>query len=220
MKLNGLGDFIELIKKGSYYHGVVARQGQLHLCPHLAGVVLPQWLQITPSESCKVSQKKAETPATSPQAPSQGAGTGQGACSNVPAPIKTGGVGDGWSWADQAESSADDEFRRDRPAKHRRSQLKRWVDRPTIPFPLQDNEGRCMSAQQLYQHAGEQPWARHNVATLGITHLHPEMEPCEARCLCNQVLCMIAEYHLTSITQGSSSLARYSQRWQKVCCLR
>ena len=61
--------------------------------------------------------------------------------------------------------------------------------------------------QQLYHHAGEQPRARHNVATLGITHLHPELLPHEARSLSNQVLCMIAEYHLTGSAQGSSSLS-------------
>ena len=121
--------------------------------------------------------------------------------------METGGVGDGWSWVDQVEASADDEFQRDRPMKHHQSQLRRREDQPTIPFLLQDNKGRCASAQQLYQHAGEQPQARHNVAALGITHLHLEMEPHEARSLSNQVLCMIAEYHPTGIAQGLSSLS-------------
>ena len=42
---------------------------------------------------------------------------------------------------------------------------------------------------------------------MGITHLHPEVEPREARSLSNQVLCMIAEYHLTGSAQGTSSLS-------------
>ena len=66
-----------------------------------------------------------------------------------------------------------------------------------LSFPLQDSEGRLASILQLYQHVGEQPAARHNVATQGIIHLHLEMMPHEARCLGNQVVCMIAEYHLT-----------------------
>ena len=37
-------------------------------------------------------------------------------------------------------------------------------------------------------------------------HLHLQMLPQEARCLGNQVVCMIAEYHLTSSTWVSSSL--------------
>ena len=208
LRLNGLSNFTGWIKRGSYYHRLVARQGQLHKCPHLVGVVLPRWPQVTPSESCRVSQKKAETPATSSSVPNTEASKAQETHSNdVPAPMETGGAGDSWSWVDQVEASADDEFRRDRPTKHRWSQSRRQEDQPTLPFPLQDNEGRCSSAQQLYQHAGEQPWAHHNVAALGITHLHPEVEPREARNLSNQVLCMIAEYHLTGSAQGTSSLS-------------
>ena len=203
LRLNGLRDFTGWIKQGSYYHGLVARQGHLYKCPHLAGVALPRWPQTTPSESHQVSQKKVETPATSSSAPSTGAGEAQETHSDdIPAPSETGGVGDGWSWLDQVKASADD-----RPAKHRQSQSRRQEDQPTLPFPLQDNKGRCTSAQQLYQHAGEQPQAHHNVATLGITHLHLELLPREARSLGNQVLCMIAEYHLTGSAQGSSSLS-------------
>ena len=69
-----------------------------------------------------------------------------------------------------------------------------------LPFPLQDIEGR------LYKHAGEQPVPCNNVAGRGIMHLHPQVLPREARHLGNQVICMIAEYHLTSSTQVSSSL--------------
>ena len=59
LRLNGLRDFTRWIKQGSYYHGLVARQGHLHKCPHLAGVALPRLPQTTPSESHQVSQKKA-----------------------------------------------------------------------------------------------------------------------------------------------------------------
>ena len=47
---------------------------------------------------------------------------------DVPTPMETGGVGDSQCWVDQVEASADDEFWRDRPAKHRWSQLRRWED--------------------------------------------------------------------------------------------
>ena len=65
LRLNGLRDFMAWIKQGSYYHGLVAQQGHLHKCPHLVGVPLPRWPQVTPSEFCRESQKKADTPATS-----------------------------------------------------------------------------------------------------------------------------------------------------------
>ena len=76
-----------------------------------------------------------------------------------------------------------------------------------LPFPLQDSEGRLASVSQLYQHAGEQPATCHNVATRGIIHLHPEMLLCKAMRLGNQVICMIAEYHLTGSARGLSSLS-------------
>ena len=50
--LNELRDFTVWIKPGSYYHGLVAQQGHLDKCPHLAGVPLPRRPQVTPSESC------------------------------------------------------------------------------------------------------------------------------------------------------------------------
>ena len=105
------------------------------------------------------------------------------------------------------EAGRDEEFQEDRPAKCRRSQSKRWEPRPTLPFPLQDSEGRLASISQLYKHAGEQPATHHNMAGRGIMHLHLEMLPCRAMCLGNQVACMIAEYHLTSSAQGPSNLS-------------
>ena len=68
--LNGLQDFTMWIKLGSYYHGLVAQQGHLQKCPHLAGVPLPRRPQVTPSESHRDLQKKVETLATSSSEPS------------------------------------------------------------------------------------------------------------------------------------------------------
>ena len=51
LHLNGLRDFTVWIKQRSYYHGLVAQQGHLHKCPHLAGIPLPRQPQMTPSES-------------------------------------------------------------------------------------------------------------------------------------------------------------------------
>ena len=184
---------------------MVAQKGQLHKCPHLVGIELPRGPQITPSESHWASQRKAGAPAASFSVPIIEASTPQGATSDVPAPMETGGAGDGQSWAEQTE--AEDDFKRCRPMKHPQSQSRRQGDRPTLSFLLQDEEGRCTSAQELYRHSGQQPLSCHNVATMGITHLYPEVLPCEARSLGNQVLCMIAEYHLTSNAQGLLSLS-------------
>ena len=128
-----------------------------------------------------------ETPAEAPVAPS-----------SLPAPMETGGVGDGQSWAEQVEADEEETFQRSRPAKCPHSQSRRHEPTPQLPFPLQDGEGRFASISQLYEHAAEQPAAPHNVSSWAIMHLHPNLLPQKAMCLGNQVACMIAEYHLTA----------------------
>ena len=106
----------------------MAQQGHLHKCPHLAGLPLPRRPQVTPSESHRESQMKAEATATSSSKPSAGAMVTPvtetpvmetpvteapvaeapvaetpvmetpAPCSNTPAPMETGGVGDSQSW--------------------------------------------------------------------------------------------------------------------------
>ena len=135
----------------------------------------------------------AETPcAEAPIAPS-----------TLPAPMETGGVGDGSSWAEQMEAR-EEEFQRSRPAKCPRSQSRRHELTPWLPFPLQDHKGRFPSVVRLYQHAAAQPAAPHNVAGWAIWHLHPDLLPHEATSLGNQVACMIAKYHLTASAHQSS----------------
>ena len=62
IRLEGLSQFTGWIKPGSYYHVVVARKGQLHMCLHLAGTELPKGPQICPSQTRSVTQKEEETP--------------------------------------------------------------------------------------------------------------------------------------------------------------
>ena len=74
------------------------------------GLLLPRQPQLTPSESCWDSQKKAETPATSPSEPSAGAtvtpvvetpvAETPATRSDTPAPMETGRGGDSQSWAE------------------------------------------------------------------------------------------------------------------------
>ena len=118
--------------------------------------------------------------------------------SSTPAPMETGGVGDGQSWAEQMEAGEEEAFQRSRPTKHAWSQSRKRKPKQLLPFPLQDSEGRLTSVSQLYAHAAEQPIAEHNVAGSEIMLLHLEMLPQNARHLGNQVACMIAEYHLTA----------------------
>ena len=205
IRLEELVECTAWIKCGSYYHTVVAQRGQLDKCPHLVGIEPPRGPQMMPSESRLVSKMKPDTPVTSSSAPATEASAPQGATTGVPAPMETGGAGNSHSWAERTEDK--DDFKRCRPAKCPWSQSSRRENRPTYPFPLQNEEGRRNSTQEIYRHLGQQPPAHHNAATMGITYLHPEVLPRDARSLGNQVLCMIVEYHLASHAQGSLSLS-------------
>ena len=126
---------------------------------------------------------------------------------NTPAPMETGGAGDGQTWAERVETSVKAEFRWARPPKCPRSQSRRWETGPRLPFPLQDVEGRLTSIERLYEYVGEQPSPRDDVAGQAIRHLHPEILPRDAQRLGNQVSCMIAEYHLTNSARVSTTLS-------------
>ena len=126
LHLNGLRSFTAWIKQGSYYHGSVARQGHLHECPHLAGVPLPRWPQVTPSESHRESQITSSSKlsvgamvAPVVEAPVNETLRAEAPItpSDTPAPMETGGVGDGQSWAEHVEAGAEQGFQRARPVK-------------------------------------------------------------------------------------------------------
>ena len=131
----------------------------------------------------------------------------QGACSDPPVPMETGGAGDGQSWAEQAEASAKEEWRKGRPTKCCQSLSRKWEGRSTNPVLLQDSKERHEAVQQLYRHAGEHTPAHHDVAAQGMAYHHPDMESGMAKSLNNQVLCTILEYHLTCLSQGSSYIS-------------
>ena len=126
---------------------------------------------------------------------------------STPAPMETGGAGDGPLWAEQMEAGEEEAFHKSRPTKRAWSQSRRHEPKPLLPFPLWDSEGRLASISQLYAYAAEQPVTEHNVAGSAIMHLHPEMLLQNARCLGNQVTCMIAQYHLTTSARGPLSLS-------------
>ena len=205
VKLKGLSQFTGWIKPGSYYHGVVARKGQLHLYLHLAGTVPPRVPQIHPSETQVLMQKKVDTPTTShPTTGGKGSMT-QGARSDPPIPMETGGAGDGRSWEEQVEAAhppSKEEWMRDRPTKRHQSSPRRWEIQSPHPFPLQDSKGRHEAIQQLYHHAGECALAHHDVAAQGMATHHPDLEAGMTKSLNNMVLCMILEYHLMCLSQG------------------
>ena len=222
--LNDLPEFTLWIKRGSYFHGLLVKRGQVQQCPHLIGEPLPRWPQPKASESREESHRWAEGPMVGPSGPSIGmaaappqetptkeplmseAPVAGPSHPNTPALMETGGAGDGQTWAEQVETSAEAKFQQARPPKHPHSQSRRWETGPRLPFPLQDEEGRLASIERLYEYVGEQPSPQYDVAGRAIRHLHPEILPWDAQRLGNQVSCMITKYHLTSSTRVSTTM--------------
>ena len=139
LRLDGLRDFTAWIKPGSFYHRVVAQQGHLDKCLHLAGAPVPMQPQITPSESCRESLKQAETMATSSSEPSTGATAtpveettvtqtpipqAPTTSSDTPTPMETGGVSNSQSWAEQMGAGKDEGFQ--------------WNRHEAPPVPIQE----------------------------------------------------------------------------------
>ena len=113
-----------------------------------------------------------------------------------------GGAGDSSGRSGRA-ASREPRTARSCSKKRRHSQSRRRDSRPTVPFPLQEHEGRLQAIWTLYEEAGEHRLASEMMALRGLRESHPEMGAEELQCLNNQVLIMIAEYHLTSASQGT-----------------
>ena len=209
-KLVGLGACMEWIRTGTYYHWVIAQQGQLGQCPHLAGIPPPQG-PMTPPPYPPV-MAAASTQATVPNPPWGGGGRPQAESQPRKRDAAAAGVqGAAWDTGGARDSSAQSGRAASREPrttwsssqKHRRSQSRRRDSRPTVPFPLQEHEGRLQAIRTLYEEAGEHRLASEMTALRGLREGHPELGAEELQRLNNQVLLMIAEYHLTSASQGT-----------------
>ena len=55
--LHDLPEFTLWIKRGSYFHGLLVKRGQVQERPHLIGAPLPRWPQPKPSESHEESYR-------------------------------------------------------------------------------------------------------------------------------------------------------------------
>ena len=113
-----------------------------------------------------------------------------------------GGAGDSSTRSGRA-ASREPRTTQSSSRKRRHSQSRRRDSRPTVPFPLQEHEGRLQAIRTLYEEAGEHRLASEMTALRGLWEGHPEMEAEELQRLNNQVFLMIAEYHLMSASQGT-----------------
>ena len=166
-RLVGLGACMEWIRAGTYYHWVIAQQGQLGRCPRLAGIPPPEgpmmpppYLPVTavaplvmvapPVPAAPPVTAVASTQATVPNPPQGGGGRPRAksqprkrdtAAAGVQGAARdTGGAGDSSGRSGRA-TSREPRTAQSCSKKRRRSQSRRRDSRPTVPFPLQEHEG-------------------------------------------------------------------------------
>ena len=224
-KLVGLGACTEWIRAGTYYHWVIAQRGQLGRCPRLAGIPPPEGPMMPPPyppvtaaaspatvapavpaappvTAAPPAMAVTSTQATIPKPPQGGGGRPR----SKSQPRKRDAAAAGVQGAARDTYGPESRMARSRSKKRRRSQSRKRGSRPTAPFPLQDHEGRLQALQALYEEASEHKLASEITALRGLQVSHPEMGADELQRLNNQVLLMIAEYHLTSASQGTHSI--------------
>ena len=229
-KLVGLGACTEWIRAGTYYHWMIAQQGQLGRCPRLAGIPPPQGPMTPPPfppvtaaappvtvvappitaapPVTAVASTQATVPnlpwggGTRPRAKSQQRKRDAAAAGVQGATRDMGGAGDSSVRSGRA-TSREPRTTQSSSQKRRRSQSRRRDSHPMVPFPLQECEGRLQAVRTLYEEVTEHRLASEMTALRGLPESHPDMEAEELQHLNNQVLLMIAEYHLMSASQGT-----------------
>ena len=96
LRLTSLETYTGWIKPRSYYHWVVAQNGQLSLCTHLASLDLPRGLMMPP-------QCLASPPNTREEQEALGSGARSSESRDkssqmLPSPMEVGGAGDHATW--------------------------------------------------------------------------------------------------------------------------
>ena len=131
-------------------------------------------------------------------APGTSGHSGVGGSSGKPSPM-IGEVGDGPSWFEQVTC------KEAQKAAYKRKRTDTEQPAPGRPFPLVSEEARKEVMGAIYEHMVGQEPPQKNIALRAISAYYPDFTPATVKAVASQVLCMIAEYHLTCATMGSTT---------------
>ena len=195
--LQGLGLHTRWIRARSYYHWKVAELNQLQHCPHLRGLPVPLGPMERPSE-LQQSQRPNKPGAVAPDTSGRSGAGGRTTSGSSGEPSwMEGGAGDSSSWFKQVTRKE----ARQGACKRKRTDTDQQA--PGRPFPLGSEEARKETMGAIYEHAAGQELPQKNIASRAISTYYPNFTPAAVKAVAGQVLCMIAEYHLTCATRGS-----------------
>ena len=110
--------------------------------------------------------------------------------------MEVGGSGDSQSWYEQA---VHEEAREN---SHKRKRME--ADQPAYsqPFPLGPKPGRREAVKAIYDRVVNRDLPQKNITSLAVGTYYQSFTPAVVKTLANQVLCMIAKYHLACLTRG------------------
>ena len=118
--------------------------------------------------------------------------------SGEPSPM-VGGAGDGQSSYEQVTR----EDARKNANKRKRTDTDQQA--PGHPFSLGSEPDRKEGMSAIYEHVASQEPPQKNIASQAISTYYPNLTPTAVKTVASQVLCMIAKYHLTCATRGSTT---------------
>ena len=197
--LKGLGLHTKWIRPQSYYHWKVAELHQLQHCPHLQGLPVPPGTMEHPSalqQPQRPNRQGAVAPGTSG---SSGVGGLMTSESSSKSSWMEGRAGDGSSWFDWVTRTEAG------PGACKRKKTDAEQQAPGCPFPLASEEARKEVMGIIHEHTvGLEP-SQKNIASRAISAYYLDFTPATVKGVANQVLCMIAKYHLVCSTRSSTT---------------
>ena len=114
-------------------------------------------------------------------------------------PLMEGRAGDGSSWFEWVSHKE----AREGACKRKRTDTDQQA--PGHPLPLRSEEARKEAMGAIYEHAVGQEPPQKNITSRAISAHYPNFTPATVKAMADQVLCMIAKYHLVCATRGSTT---------------
>ena len=114
-------------------------------------------------------------------------------------PMMEGRARDGSSWFEQVTHEEA------RPGACKRKKTNAEQQAPGHPFPLRSEEARKDAMGAFYEHVAGRELPQKNVALRAISAYYLDLTPAAVKAVVDQVLCMIAKYHLACAIRGSTT---------------
>ena len=226
--LSGLSHFTGWIGIGGYYHWRVVQQGLAHWVPHLAGQPAPRTPNARPSgKSLPLKPPQTENPSTGASGkqqdrsqpapsrsrqeptPSQGRWPATSGQSRTTAALKQSGKASTPRQGSEPASTGRSKpsMASGGPSNHPTGRggagNGAGAEPPAPLYPVGMVEERREAVGHIYDWVARKEPPTHNIASRALRAYYTRVDPQTLSTWACQILCMIAEYHMACMTQGS-----------------